>query len=94
MEDRPYVNEPLWCYHEAGHAVAFWHYGIRLRYVTMRPPVDSGHAGQTVLVDRGEITGPEIETEMRCAAAGEIAQTRVFTSHPVPTYDSLIRRFT
>jgi hypothetical protein len=94
MDDRPYVNEGIWCYHEAGHAVAFWHYGIRLRYVTMRPPVGSGHAGQTVTVDRAEITGDEIDTEMRCAAAGEIAQTRVFTTRAVPTDDSLIRRFT
>ena len=52
-QERPYVNEGIACYHEAGHAVAFWTYGIELRHVTMRPPDDSGHGGQTVIVERG-----------------------------------------
>jgi hypothetical protein len=91
---RPYVNEGIPCYHEAGHAVAFWHYGIEIQYVTMRPPADSMHWGQTVTVPRGEITGvAELENEMKCAAAGDIAQKRVFVTHRVPTDYELTRRF-
>ena len=84
MDDRPRVNVSLYCYHEAGHAVAFWHYGIGLQYVTMMPPADSGYTGLTKIVDRGEITGAEIDADMRCTAAGEIAQKRFFTSSNVP----------
>ena len=91
---RPYINDGHAAYHEAGHAVAFWHYGIKLRCVTLRPPADSGHQAQTVTVDRGEITGMvELENEMKCAAAGDIAQRRVFVTHRVPTDYELIRKF-
>jgi ATP-dependent Zn protease len=92
---RPYVNDDHVAYHEAGHAVAFWYYGVTLQCVTMKPPDDSGHRAQTVPVDRGEITGVvELENEMKCAAAGEIAQTRFFVTHRVRTDRELIGRFT
>jgi hypothetical protein len=88
------VNEGISCYHEAGHAVMLWHYGIPFEYVTMRPPVGSSHRGQTVMGDRPEIGGPaDLEIEMQVAAAGEIAATRVFTTKKVPTDDELIRAF-
>jgi hypothetical protein len=91
---RPCINDGHVAYHEAGHTVAFWRYGVKLQFVTMRPPPDSGHAGQTVTVERGEITGVvELENEMKCAGAGDIAQTRVFVTHRVPTDYELIRRF-
>lgn len=91
---RTYVNEGILCYHEAGHTAAFWHYGIEIQYVTMRPLADSMHWAQTVTVPRSEITGvAELENEMKCAAAGDIAQTRVFVTHRVPTDYELIRRF-
>jgi hypothetical protein len=91
---RPYVNQGVYCYHEAGHAVAFWHYGIELEYVTMRPPPGSGHGGQTKTVDRTSISGiNNLENEMRCAAAGSIAQTRVFRLKQVPSEEALMREF-
>ena len=75
MDDRPRVHSLTQGYHEAGHAVAPWHHGIGLRYVTMNPSAGSGHWGQTVPVDR-EIAGlAQIEAEMRCAVAGQIAES-------------------
>lgn len=75
---RPYVSDALHCYHEAGHCVAFWNYGIDIDYVTMRPPAGSGHAGQTHLKPRGAIAGVALlENEMRAAIAGELAWRRL-----------------
>jgi hypothetical protein len=77
-DTRPYVNEALNCYHEAGHCAAFWHYDVEIDYVTMRPPVGSGHAGQTRLKPRGAIAGvTPLENEMRGAVAGELTWRRM-----------------
>ncbi|MBF0371677.1 MAG: hypothetical protein HQL52_19750 [Magnetococcales bacterium] len=34
-------NRELTAYHEAGHAVLWWHFGIRLKEVTIKPTDDS-----------------------------------------------------
>ena len=73
MDDRPLIYALAHCYHEAGHAVAFWHFGIEFSHVTLNPPANSGHFGQTVLFDREIVGLAQIEAEMQCAVAGEIA---------------------
>jgi hypothetical protein len=91
---RQYAVEDVVCYHEAGHAVAFWHYGVELRYVSARPTADGAHRGQTVTVDRAPPAGvAELETEMKCAAAGDIAQKRLFPDHRLPADGELTRGF-
>lgn len=97
MDDRPRVHSLTQCYHEAGHAVALWHHDIRLRYVTMNPSAGSGNWGQTVPVER-EIAGlAQIEAEMRCAVAGQIAESEFLPNREKlraqRTDNSLTRRF-
>ena len=51
--------------------MVLWRYGIRFRYVTLRPRVP-GHAGHVYIGGglRELVTEDELETEMRiCAAA-------------------------
>jgi hypothetical protein len=65
---------PEHCYHEAGHAVVAVHHGLKLLYVTMEPPSDSGHFGQTATAPVVmELT--QLEIAMQVAAAGEIASS-------------------
>lgn len=85
---RPRVNALSSCYHEAGHCAAFWHFGIDIDYVTMRPPPASGHRGHTMLVNRDFVTGPVLDGYMQCAAAGDIAY-RVWAKQNMPTDDQL-----
>jgi hypothetical protein len=93
-EDRPYVNEGIICYHEAGHAVLLWHYGVRFDRVTLTPPADSGHWAQTLLPERPDIQDVDgLEKDMRVAAAGEIAERRPFLLKGVPADDELLRHF-
>jgi hypothetical protein len=94
MNSRPRIHALTRCYHEAGHAIAFCHFGIELQYVTMTPPSDSGHWGQAVLADRPELVTPEqMEIEMQCAAAGEIAESWLLPGHQELTDAQLIRCF-
>jgi hypothetical protein len=63
----------------------------------MNPSAGSGHWGQTVPVDR-EITDlAQIEAEMRCAVAGQIAESEFLPTREKlraeRTDNSLIRRF-
>jgi hypothetical protein len=84
------------CYHEAGHAVVAVHHGLKLLYVTMEPPPDSRHFGQTattpVVMD---LTQREIA--MQVAAAGDIASSWFLPSREAErekrTKEYLIRRF-
>lgn len=94
MDPRPLIYALASCYHEAGHAVAFWHYGVRLCHVTMNPPPDSGHWGQTVTATRLKPVGlAQIEADMQCAAAGDIAQNRLVWPREELTEERLIRIF-
>jgi hypothetical protein len=80
-------------YHEAGHAVAYWHYGVSLRFVSTSPPA-GGHRGETRTVDRELGTGvTELQNEMTCTAAGEIAEKRLPTGPRLPSGRELRRRF-
>ncbi len=80
-------------FHEAGHAVAYLHHGVALQYVTTSPPV-GGHRGETKTVDRPDPTGvTELQNEMICTAAGEIAEKRLPTGPRLPNGYELIRRF-
>jgi hypothetical protein len=79
--------------HEAGHAVAYWHHGVGLEYVTTRPPA-SGHRGATRKVDSADpTTATDLENEMICTAAGEIAEKRLPTGPRPPNEYELCRRF-
>jgi hypothetical protein len=80
---RSYTIEDVVCYHEAAHAVAWWHYGIGLRCVTVRPD-DSGHRGHSSAVEHTPVGVVELENEMRCTAAGEIAD-KFFRGRRLPT---------
>lgn len=93
--DLPRLLDPSHAYHEAGHAVVFCHYGIRFRYVTLRPrlPGNAGH----VYVGRRRIlrTIDEIENMMQATAAGTIAEQWIFRLRRVPaTEESLLRGLT
>jgi len=91
----PYPN-PEPCYHEAGHAVVAVHHGLKLLYVTMEPPSDSGHFGQTatapVVMDL-----TQLEIAMQVAAAGDIASSWFLPNREAEregrTNEYLIRRF-
>lgn len=72
MDLRPPRHHPKYCHHEAGHAVAFWAHGIGIEYVTVNSS-NPGHSGETKTVDHEVASLAPIETEMKCAAAGEIA---------------------
>ena len=88
-EPRP--RSDIVCYHEAGHAVACWHYGVELHYVCVRHVADGAHLGETKTIDRASVTGgAELEAEMNCDAAGDIAQKRLFPTQRVPTDRELL----
>jgi hypothetical protein len=62
-------------YHEAGHAAAFWCYGIPLRYVSIRPDLAHGYGGMAVTAVEPPDKGlPELEKWMRASAAGQVAK--------------------
>ena len=87
-----YVFHITYCYHEAGHAVAYWHHGIEIEYVTMNPS-DPGHWGETRTVPH-DVTGlGQIEAEMQCAVAGEVAEYTLCPPRQELTDDFLIRCF-
>jgi hypothetical protein len=87
----PPARHDVVCYHEAGHAVAYWRYGIELDYVRVRPTADGSHQGETKTGSRAEVTGmAELENEMKCDAAGDIAQRRFSPGRRVPTDRELI----
>lgn len=94
MDDRPLIYALAHCYHEAGHAVAFWHFGIEFSHVTLNPPANSGHFGQTVLFDREIVGLAQIEAEMQCAVAGEIAAHWLVPPRRELEDEHLIRSFT
>lgn len=94
MNQAPRLHSLTQCYHEAGHAVAFWHHGVQLLCVTMKPPAGSGHWGQTVPVEREITSLTQMEAEMQCAAAGEIAENWFLPTRTELRDDSLIRCFT
>lgn len=90
--DRPRLHNPSTAYHEAGHAIAFWHHGIRFEYVTLRPrnPANSGH----LYARRSDAEDPAgMEVEMHLWAAGDVAHGRIFRLTAVPTDQELLRRF-
>lgn len=84
------------CYHEAGHAVVAVHHGLRLLYVTMEPPSDSGHFGQTATAPV-EMDLTQLEIAMQVAAAGDIASSWFLPNREADreerTNEYLIRRF-
>jgi hypothetical protein len=76
------------CYHEAAHAVVAWRYGLELECVSVRPD-GQGHRGHTQTA-RHEVTdADELETEMKCSAAGAIAERLLNPGPPM----SLTRAF-
>ncbi len=81
------------CYHEAGHAVMAWHYGLQILYVTMTPPDDNAHAGLTATAEDDTIGLVQTEVRMQVAAAGEIAQNWRLPNPEDLTDHSLLRRF-
>lgn len=92
MDERPIVHHNTYCHHEAGHAVAFWHHGIEIEFVTMKPPYP-GYTGWTKTVARDPESLAQIDVEMRCVAAGKIAE-RLLSSFPEElTNDELIKCF-
>lgn len=93
MATRPRIHHMTHSYHEAGHAVAFWHHGIGIEYVTMNSS-DPGHFGETKTVDHEVATLAQIEAEMQCAAAGEIADKSLSTLTYGFTDEGLINGFT
>jgi hypothetical protein len=80
-------------YHEAGHAVMAWHYGLKILYVTMTSPDDNAHAGLTATAEDDVIGLVQTEVRMRVAAAGEIAQNWRRPNPEELMDDSLQRRF-
>jgi hypothetical protein len=92
MAKRLRLHSMTHCYHEAGHAVAFWHHGIEIEYVTMNSS-NPGHFGETKTVDHETASLAEIEAEMQCAAAGEIAQKSLSRLSEERSDDGMIRLF-
>jgi hypothetical protein len=91
--DRPRLHNPHSAYHEAGHAVAFWHFGIRFRYATLKPR-DPEHFGHVYGVRLRETEDPgQLAIQMQVAAAGDIAYGRIMRLTPVPTNEHLLRKF-
>lgn len=80
------------CYHEAGHAVAFWYYDIRLESVTINS-ADISHSGEVVVADRQVVGITQMEQEMHCAVAGEIAQRAKTPFSRELSDESLVRCF-
>ena len=93
MAKRLRIHSMTHCYHEAGHAVAFWHHGIEIEYVTMNSS-NPGHSGETKTVDHETASLAQIEAEMQCAAAGEIAAKSLSLLSKERTDDGLIQLFT
>jgi hypothetical protein len=87
---------PSRCYHEAGHAVVSVHRGLKLFYVTMDPPANSGHFGETatkpVVMDLAQL-----EIAMQVATAGDVAEIWLLANREAEreklTDDSLVKRF-
>jgi hypothetical protein len=90
---RPRLHSPYTAYHEAGHAVAFWHHGVPFRYATLEPriPGNAGHVYGIRL--RPAVDSDGLAKEMRFAAAGDIAYGRIMRSSQVPADAPLLRRF-
>jgi len=88
---------PAPCYHEAGHAVVAFHHGLKLLYVTMEPPPDSGHWGQTATVAPEVMDLAQLEIAMQVAAAGDIARSWFLPTREADreerTDDWLMKRF-
>ena len=88
---------PAPCYHEAGHAVVAFHHGLKLLYVTMEPPSDSGHWGQTATAAPDVMDLAQLEIAMQVAAAGDIAQSWFLPTREADreerTDDWLMKRF-
>lgn len=93
MDERPIINHNTYCHHEAGHAVAFWHHGIEIEYVRMKPSYP-GHSGETKTVSHEVVTLAQIEAEMKCTAAGYIAASALSTLREEVSDDELIECFT
>src|SRR5579864_2948988 len=93
MDQRPVKYHNTYSHHEAGHAVAFWHFGIDVEYVTVKPSNPS-HSGETRPVSHEIVSLAQIEAEMQCAAAGEIAARLLYMFPPELTGDQLISVFT
>lgn len=86
--DRPRLHQPSTAYHEAGHAVLLWHYGIHFRYVTLRPR-NPGHAGHVYTGRRRNLDGlADLEKEMHVCAAGQLAQDWIFRMNRTSPSDS------
>ena len=92
MDERPIVHHNTYCHHEAGHAVAFWYFGIEIEYVRITPD-NPRHSGQTKTVPHEPSNLAEIEAEMQCAAAGEIAASMLSSLREEPADTELIERF-
>jgi hypothetical protein len=92
MDQRPIVHHNTYCHHEAGHAVAFWHFGIEIEYVRITPD-NPRHTGETKTVPHELSSLAEIEAEMQCAAAGEIAASMLSSLREDPADTELIEGF-
>jgi hypothetical protein len=66
-QPRPTADLAVAAYHEAGHAIAYWAYGLRFRYVTIR-----GRQNDNVTLWRPRRIRPEESTF--AASAGPIAE--------------------
>ncbi|MGH3400907.1 MAG: hypothetical protein ACRDRJ_00025 [Streptosporangiaceae bacterium] len=73
MDKRQIQRHNNYCHHEAGHAVAFWYFGIDLEYVRIDPASPS-YSRETKPVDHDAESLDQIAVEMQCSAAGKIAQ--------------------
>jgi hypothetical protein len=76
--------------------VAF-HHGLELLYVTMEPPLSSGHYGQTATAAPEVMDLAQLEIAMQVAAAGDIAWSWFLPSREADraerTNDWLMKRF-
>jgi hypothetical protein len=70
----------------------FWHHGIGIEYVRMKPP-HPGHSGETKTFDHNVKSLAEIEIDMQCAAAGKIAERLLYIFPEELTDDELIKCF-
>ncbi len=92
MDQRPIVHHNTYCHHEAGHAVAFWHFGIEIEYVRITPG-NPRHTGETKTVPHELSSLAEIEAEMQCAAAGDIAASMLSSLREEPADAEQIKGF-
>jgi hypothetical protein len=93
MDGRQIQRHNNYCHHEAGHAVAFWYYGIDLEYVRVDPS-SLTYSGEVKPVDHDVESLDQIAVEMQCSAAGNIAQAYFEGREDPTTDDRLIRTFT